>query len=518
MMRFRFRILLVAIVWLLQSCASVPTDYDRTTSSALEQPAPTTAYRLFADDLEDHPGRSGFLLLASGESAFAARDDIIAIAEKTIDAQYFAWEVDQTGKLLLDRLIRAADRGVRVRLLLDDILTDGLDEGLAHLDNLANVEVRVFNPFAARDARVFDFIGDFSRINRRMHNKTLIVDNAVAVLGGRNIGNHYFGVDTVFNYRDLDVIAVGPVVPQLSNMFDEFWNSEWAVPVGVFIDGELQLEDTRRLQEALHAWADAGADGYPYHVLYDPQRSRDALRTARANLIWPSHVELLSDDPDKASGDEHSPFVSRGSLLADQVSQEVLLETPYFIPQERLVEMYGEMVERGVRVRVLTNSLASIDMVPAFAGYSVYREALLRKGIELHELKADVENARKYWSLLALRSRATVHTKAMVADRLWTFIGSYNIDPRSRRINTEVGLLIHDPELAGQVADFIETGLGPESSYRLALDDDSGARERLTWHEDVDGEQIVHLGEPDAPLWLVASAWFMSLLPIEDQL
>ncbi len=506
------------LIWLLHGCTSLPTDYERITTTALEDPAPNTAHSMFAEEVEAHPGQSGFVLLASGESAFAARDDMMAIADKTIDAQYFLWHSDQTGRLFLDRLIRAADRGVRVRLLIDDIATDGKDVGIAHLDNLPNVEVRLFNPLAHRNARVFDFLGDLSRVNRRMHNKALIVDNTLAVVGGRNIGNHYFGVDTVFNYRDLDVMAVGPVVPQISEVFDEFWNSEYAVPIEVFVEEDLQLEETRRLQQELHAWAEAGGDDYPYPVLRDRENNIQSLEAARAKLIWPNYVELLFDDPEKAGGDEDSPFVSRGDLLAEQVKSEVMIETPYFVPQERLVERFRNMVDRGVRVRILTNSLASIDMVPAFAGYSNYREPLLRSGVELHELKADVEVTKKYWSFVALQSRATVHTKAMVADREWVYVGSFNADPRSRNINTEVGLLIHDPELSGEVADFIETGMIPESSYQLSLNEGRGPGERLTWVEEVDGEEIQHNDEPDAPLWLIASSWFMSLLPIEDQL
>ncbi|MDH3771967.1 MAG: phospholipase D-like domain-containing protein, partial [Nitrospirota bacterium] len=308
-----------AVICVLNACASVPTDYERITTTALEDPAPNTAHSLFAEEVEAHPGQSGFVLLASGESAFAARDDMIAVADKTIDAQYFAWEADQTGKLFLDRMIRAADRGVRVRLLLDDIVTGGLDLGLAHLDNLPNVEVRLFNPFASRTARIFDFVGDLSRVNRRMHNKALIVDNTLAVVGGRNIGNHYFGVDTVFNYRDLDVIAVGPVVPQISDVFDVFWNSEYAVPIEVFIEETLQLEETRQLQQDLHEWAEAGADDYPYTVLREREENIQSLEAARDKLIWPNYVELLFDDPDKAGGDEDSPFVERGDLLAEHV-------------------------------------------------------------------------------------------------------------------------------------------------------------------------------------------------------
>ena len=502
----------------LAACAEIPTDIERPVSRALENSQDTTARSLFAQEELSNPGRSGFALLASGETAFVARTDIIAVAEETVDAQYFAWEADQTGKLLIDSLVRAADDGVRVRLLIDDIQTAGLDAGLGHLDNLPNVEVRVFNPFANRDTRFLDFVGDFSRAQRRMHNKALIVDNSVAVVGGRNIGNHYFGVDTVFNYRDLDLLAVGPVVPQISSVFDKFWNSEFAVPIDAFLSTQLSIDETRQRQQQLHEWAEAGADDYPYPVLREYDQSVANLETFRDKLVWPNYVELLFDDPEKAAGEEESDFVIRGRWLAEQLENEILIEVAYFVPESEYVPLYRDLIERGIRIRILTNSLASIDVVPAFSGYSNYRERLLRQGVELHELKADVEVARKYWSFLAIKSRATLHTKAGVYDREWVFVGSFNADPRSRWINTEVGLLIHSSELAGQVADFIESGMDPNNSYKLALNEERGPGERLTWIHEVDGVEVRETSEPDAPFWLVFTSWLISMLPIEEYL
>jgi putative cardiolipin synthase len=503
---------------LLAACAEVPSSYERTPSVALEDPQGTTAHNLFSKEVSSNPGRSGFALLFSGESAFVTRSDIVSVAEKTVDAQYFAWDDDQTGKLLIDRLVRAADRGVRVRLLIDDIVTDGLDLGLGHLDNLPNVEVRIFNPFAYRETRFLDFFSDLARVQRRMHNKAMIVDNSVAIVGGRNIGNHYFGVDTVFNYRDLDVLAVGPVVSQISDTFDKFWNSEFAVPMEAFQPSPLEISETRRRQRLLQSWADAGGDQYPYPVLRHYEESIGALEALREELVWPSLVEWLFDDPEKAGGEEESDFVTRGRWLAETLEDEVLIEVAYFVPEPDSIPFYRDLIQRGVRVRVLTNSLASIDVVPAFSGYSYYRERLLRAGVELHELKADVEVARRYWSLLATKSKATLHTKARVFDREWVFVGSFNADPRSRWINTEVGLLMHSPELAERVAAFIESGMDPSNSYKLVLNEERGPGERLTWIHMVDGVEMRERSEPDAPFWLQFTSWLMSMLPIEEYL
>lgn len=241
----------VLTTW-LSACAKLPTDYPRTASTALEDPRGTTSDNLFLAATEAHPEQSGFVLLPSGETAFTARDDMIAIADKTIDAQYFDWSGEPTGRLLLDRLIRVADRGVRVRILIDDVQTGGKDLGLAHLNNLPNVEVRVFNPFTNRGSKAFGFLTDFSRVNRRMHNKALIVDNTLGVIGGRNIGDHYFGVYTVFNYRDLDLLSVGPVVRDISAVFDDFWNSDYAVPIDVLVKNLPGLDETRARQQELY--------------------------------------------------------------------------------------------------------------------------------------------------------------------------------------------------------------------------------------------------------------------------
>jgi putative cardiolipin synthase len=346
----------------------------------------------------------------------------------------------------------------------------------------------------------------------------LIVDNTIAVTGGRNIGNHYFGVDTVFNFRDLDVLVVGPVVPEVSSAFDLFWNSEWAFPVEAILTTELSKDETQRFKKDLHEWADAGGDDYPYPVLRSRKEGLAALDAMRKDLVW-AEVEFFFDHPEKASGEEYSPIVAMSNKIGLKVERDVLIEVAYFVPGEERVRLYRELVDRGVRVRVLTNSLGSIDQVPAFAGYARYRHLLLSDGVELYELKADAKSGKRYWAFLAARSRATLHTKAAVFDRKMAWVGSFNADPRSRYVNTESGMLIDSRLLSQLVTEFIETGMKPDNSYKLAINErgrDPG--ERLIWTAEVDGEEVQFDSEPDVPVWLVISVWLLSFLPMEDLL
>jgi len=509
---------LAVAVLALGGCASGPKDFDRKPSSALEDPGGTTAGRFFLPELEKHSGQSGFILLPFAEEAFRARNGAAAIADKTIDAQYYIWESDSTGKLLVNRLISAADRGVRVRLLLDDYLTTGRDLGIAMVDGHPNIEVRVFNPFLNRTFRGIDYLTDFSRVNHRMHNKAFISDNAVAVIGGRNIADAYFGVDSEANFRDLDVLAIGPVVKEVSRSFDIFWNSDLAVPIGAVIDFDVLAEERQKRFQTLREWSMQEAEGYPYVVFRERQERIASLDRLRDRFIW-AEAEVLFDDPDKAMGTGKQGIAPRLLQVIANLKDELLIESAYFVPGEKGVVLLGGLEKRGVDVRILTNSLASNDVPAVFAGYAPYRMPLLRHGVELHELRADPGTVRRYWSNLAVSAKATLHTKTLVFDRSAVFIGSMNLDPRSGKINTEIGLLIHSEELSTQVAAFIELGMEPDNSYAVSLDDKhGGAYERLIWQGETHGETVRYHDDPDAGLGLQIRSWFLSLLPIEKQL
>ena len=509
---------LFVVVLCTTGCASGLKHYERTSSTSLDDPESTTAGQLFTEEQKAHPGKSGFALLTNSETAFRARNGAAAIAEKTIDAQYYIWESDTTGLILVDRLIRAADRGVRVRLLVDDFGTAGRDFDIAMMDAHPNIEIRLFNPFANRGFRGIEFLTDLSRVNHRMHNKSFIVDNAIAVVGGRNIGDHYFGVDTVNNFRDLDLLAVGPIVRGVSASFDTFWNSEWAVPTAAIAATNSSAEERTKLKKEFQEWAIKAQGQYPY-VTSRHRRERIAdLEKVRDRFVW-TDAEVLFDDPSKALGTEHQGIAPRLWGIVEKMKEELLIESAYFVPGEIGVRALRDLRMRGVRVRILTNSLASNDVVAAFSGYSKYRKALLKNGVELHELQADFETARKHWSILAARSRASLHTKVLVFDREHVFIGSMNLDPRSSRINTEIGILVHSPELAAQVAAFMDEGAQLDNSYKLAVvadPDHDGAA--LAWIGEEEGQEVLQMSEPDTGFGRQFSVFLMALLPIEEQL
>ena len=307
------------------------------------------------------------------------------LAQRTLDVQYFIWESDATGRILVDRLLRAADRGVRVRVLVDDAnLKEHRDAPIAALDAHPNVEIRLFNPFAHRGSRLLGFATDFDRVNHRMHNKLMVMDNALAIVGGRNMSDPYFEVDDKANFRDLDIAAVGPVVRDLSKVFDRFWNGEWSVPIAALVDRRYDESDLRAHAQRMRAAIAKG--GYPHPLDQDVAALASELATILRALVWaPGHV--VFDDP--ASINDPSLRVMHKLLLQrfDRLQTELLIESAYFIPLDGGVAKLKELVERGVRVRILTNSLASNDVISAFAGYSNSREALIRSGVELHELR-----------------------------------------------------------------------------------------------------------------------------------
>jgi len=418
----------------------------------------------------------------------------------------------------VQRLLQAAGRGVRVRVLLDDIHTRGKDFNIALVDAHPNVEVRLFNPFANRSRRGLEFLTSMSRVNHRMHNKLFLMDNALAVVGGRNIGDHYFGVNTTTNFRDLDLLAVGPIVPRLSASFDEFWNSDWAMPVAAFLEEPPRKIQVDEAVARLCAWMEQQT-GFPYPIENTQDEIVERLQQARGRFIW-GPAEVLSDTPHKVGSDgSYQGIAPTLAANAGDLREELLIESAYFVPGKEGVEGLSALVARGVRVRVLTNSLASNDVVPAHAGYARNREGLLAGGVDLHELRPDAGSVRNGWSLHGSSSAASLHTKAVVFDREKVFIGTYNLDPRSRSINTEIALLVESPELAEQVVAFMDSGARPDNSYRVVLEEDAmDAAAALTWTAEDGGRKVRYDSDPEVGFWRRLSADFLSLLPMESQL
>ena len=502
------------IVVLLFGCSTLPSDYPRTSSTAFQDYGSTTIGMRIAEEERKFPGKSGFSILRHPRPAFTSRIVFTELAEKSLDVQYYIWEADTTGRILAERLVGAADRGVRVRVLVDDMNLSGRDAAIAAMDAHPNIEIRIFNPFAQRGSRAWGFLTDLNRLNHRMHNKVMVMDNAVAIVGGRNIGNHYFGVDTEANFRDLDVVAAGPVVREISAAFDTFWNGEWSVPIAALADRPFTEEDLRETMESMRR--QIAEHVYPHPLDQDVAEMESELAVVFKNLVW-APGRIIWDDPaaifeeDKGGNIYRSFFGKLGTL-----HRELLVESAYFVSRKRGVEVVRQLRDRGVRVRVLTNSLVSNDVLAAHAGYAKRRPALIENGLELYELRPDAGASEKAGrpSIISVKSKAALHTKAMVFDRESVFIGSFNLDPRSADINTEAGLYVESAELAGQVAAYMEEGVKPESSYRVLLD----GKGHLEWVTETEGREVRYRKDPESSFWQRFKAGLIKMLPVEGQL
>jgi putative cardiolipin synthase len=375
------------------------------------------------------------------------------------------------------------------------------------------MEIRLFNPLAGRGKGAIAFLTEFSRVNHRMHNKLFVMDNAVAVIGGRNIGDRYFGIHSKANARDLDMAVVGPAVRELSSTFDLFWNSQWAYPVGTLAKKIPGAEELEGLKTSLSELVSASISSLPYSVDIDAPAMYTRLEELRSAFTWVS-VEVLYDTPNKVESSE-ARIVNATSGLADEMKEELLMEMAYFVPGKRGVAGAKTLVERGVRVKVLTNSLASNNVLAAHAGYAKYRKSLLEAGVELFEYRPDAAD-RKDWAPVAEEADTQLHSKAFVIDRKIVFVGTFNLDPRSKVLNTEMGVLIRDPGFAGQVAAFIDRGMAPANSYQVQLDENDP--EKLLWTT-MDGEkEKKYRYDPKTGFLKNLGVAFIRLFPIEGQL
>lgn len=484
-----------SLLWLISWCVVGTALAAGIESHGAGAPDEPYLVRSSADRGAGFPGRSGFLVLDSGKQAFLARAALIESAERTIDAQYYIWNSDDTGRYLASRLLAAADRGVRVRILLDDINVASRDAQLAWLDAHPQIEIRLYNPVPGRKgtARLFSFARSFTKLNRRMHNKSFTVDGAATIVGGRNIGDEYFDASGELNFRDRDVLAAGPVVPQVGRAFETFWNSEWAVPIQQISQQSMidsQLTSARiRLDEATQRLADLG-----YGPAHGSDEARRYWESTLADLVWAS-AQLVSDTPPQALEDSRQTqavAIALGHLM-QQAKDEVLIESAYFILADRALGLFAQSHQAGVRVRALTNSLASNDLTTNHSGYARRRKQMLRAGIELHELRPDAPSCRHLIAVARHCSATTrfgLHSKSAVFDRRYVYIGSFNVNLRSAFLNTETALLIDSPELARQVAAAIEENLSLQNSWRVELHGGStrwitlqGATEQKSGHE-----------------------------------
>jgi putative cardiolipin synthase len=512
----RLTLLVLAALMLIGCATTLPTDYKQPVSTALSDPEETELGRTFNQEISAHPGSSGVVIVPTGEWGFRARSGLSNQAERTIDVQYYIWEQDLSGMILAERLLRAADRGVRVRMLLDHITTGTKDLSLARMDQHRNIEVRLFNPFKRRAFRSMELLFGLKRLNHRMHNKAFIVDNAIAIVGGRNIGDSYFGIGTADNFRDLDLTVVGPVVQDISASFDKYWNSEHSVPVSAVIGDKFTEEELAKRQMKLYHWV-SELDDFPYPIDNTSESVTAKLKELRGDFIW-APAQALYDEPDKLRT-YNEDVMSHMIELGKHKESELLVESAYVIPGPENIERARINNEKGIRQRLLTNSLATNDVAAAHAGYAKYRRDLIRNGVEVYELRPDAASEKKNWSLLAGRSKASLHTKAAVIDQEIVLVGSFNLDPRSTALNTEIVILVKSSELAGKVIEFMDDGVQAQNSYRVILETNSeSGTERLVWLTEIDGKQVRYYTEPEVGFWRRFSTWFIGLLPMEKHL
>ena len=510
-----FPLVFLSILLMLAGCATtLPKDVQRTPSTAVANYKNTSIGQFFEEAALQHPGKSGFSLIQKGRRAFTGRIAMTAIAEKTMDLQYYIWEPDITGWILALRLVEAADRGVRVRILVDDNTLEGRDSRIAAMDAHPNIEIRIFNPFAHRGWRLFGFLTDFDRVNHRMHNKLVVVDNAVAIVGGRNIGDHYFGVQPDTNFRDLDLGAVGPIVREVSRVFDHFWNGDWSYPISALVDRNYTEANLR--EAVATAREMINKEKYPYPLNEDVDSLIGQLGEIRGNLIW-APGRVIWDDPSSiADGKKVDDIQEAIYRKFETLEKELLIESAYLVARERGIQAVKKLHEKGVRVRILTNSLASNDVVAAHGGYASGRKGLIENGAEIYELRPDAVSKtvteKRYFA--GGRSRAALHTKAIVFERNDVLIGSLNMDPRAGEINTEVVLYVKSEELARQVIAYMDEGVLPKNSYRVQLDEYG----HLVWITEKDGQEVRYTMEPESTFWQRFVSGFVQMLGVEDQL
>jgi cardiolipin synthase C len=505
---------------MLTHCATAPRLDDVPTQKAMPPGTSTRLDQAIRNDLGDEPGVSGVRLIEQNAMAFAYRAATAESAERTLDVQYYIWHDDLTGRLLGTELLRAAERGVRVRILVDDVDARAKHDLFLVVDQHPNVSVRIFNPFYSRKGflpQLSEMLTRGHRLNRRMHNKAWIADNRVAIVGGRNIGDEYFGASDQSNFADLDVVLAGSVVEDVSREFDVYWNNEASVPVDKFDSDPPQPGSLEKLIEDSHEYRKY-ANETPYiTALRDVQKRADML----ANAAPPLHVDdirLLVDDPakigSKVTGEAASEVLSGLNGVIANAKKDVLIVSAYFVPGTGGTESLTALVSRGVRVAVLTNSLAATDVAAVHTGYARYRRALLKGGVELYEMKrkAGEERARRQISVTG-SSGSSLHTKAAIIDDRWVYVGSMNLDPRAN-LNTEMGVLVESPALAKQVRALFERNVAPELSYRVVLEPNEG----LVWYDRNKDKERRLEREPDASIWRRMSVTLLRAVPIESQL
>ncbi|MBX9406363.1 phospholipase D family protein [Pseudomonas baetica] len=512
--------LLVAL--LLSGCTTL--DVPRTPSQAL--PAKESAFgRSIQTQAAPHQGQSGFRLLSNSTEAFTARAELIRHAQTSLDLQYYIVHDGISTRMLVEELLKAADRGVRVRILLDDTTSDGLDQIIATLAAHPQIQIRLFNPLnLGRSTGVTRAAGrlfNLSLQHRRMHNKLWLADNSAAIVGGRNLGDEYFDAEPNLNFTDIDMLSMGPVAEQLGHSFDQYWNSALSKPIEAFLTSKpsaKDLQNTRtRLEESLE---DTRKQNHALYQQLMKFKTEPRMDIWRKELIW-AWNQALWDAPSKVLAKaEPDPQLLLTTQLAPElkgVSKELIMVSAYFVPgQPGLVYLTGR-ADAGVSVQLLTNSLEATDVPAVHGGYAPYRKALLEHGVKLFELRRQPGDGggsgpHIFYSKSFRGSDSSLHSKAMIFDRQKSFIGSFNFDPRSVLWNTEVGVLVDSPELAEHVRDLALQGMAPALSYEATLENG-----QIVWVTEDNGQMHTLTKEPGS-WWRRFNAWFSTTVGLERML
>jgi len=495
---------LLALSLLLASCSSLPPLEGRVASTAIVETDDTRLGKALMPLTMAHPGLAGIHALADGRDAFAARAVLAQLADRSLDVQYYIWRNDTTGRLMFDALRNAAERGVRVRLLLDDNNTAGLDEALAALDAHPLIEVRLFNPNAMRSVRAVGLVVDFMRLNRRMHNKSFTADNQVTIIGGRNVGDEYFGAAGEISFADLDVIAAGPVVRAVSDDFDLYWNSPSAYPLALLAPDAVPAPALKPDPETT-----------AYMEAVKRSAFLEQLSGGSLPLEW-ARTRFVSDDPAKVMG-KAAPEANIAFKLRDLLGEpqrSLDLVSPYFVPGEEGAAAFADLARKGARTRILTNSLEATDVAAVHAGYAKWRKPLLEAGVTLYELRREATDepsrAKRGNGSGIGSSDASLHAKTFGVDGARVFVGSFNVDQRSIHLNTEMGMVIDSPGLATRLGETLDRTLHTRA-YEVKLD----ARGSVIWLERRGDQVIRHAREPGTSWFKRAAVKALSWLPID---
>jgi len=462
--------------------------------------------------------QSGFYLLSDNTDAFVARFSLATIAEKTLDIQYYIMHNDASGEYLAYAILSAADRGVQVRILVDDINLSGRDSRLKMLSQHENIEIRIFNPLSNRRwFRNLELVINLDRAGRRMHNKIFVADNSAAIIGGRNIGDEYFDARHSLNFVDLDLLTIGPIVRDITNSFNDYWNSHWSTPIEKLSKTRVVKTQLKTIRNKLEdRWHQARNTEY-FHSLQHSDFTKKII-DKQIPFIW-ADAKLFYDRPEKLSEKNPEKLIHFGPKIMpyfEQAKNELLIASPYFVPGITGLQWLKNKKHKGLQIKILTNSLASTDVIAVHAGYKKYRKQLIKTGIYLFELKTTAQHLReKTKKLIKGISNSSLHAKYMVVDQQYVFIGSANIDPRSKALNTEIGIMVDSKELAEQTRKLFSNTTSLENSHKVEIDHSTDS---LVWLTNENGKESRYFKEPNASLLRKLGVFLISLLPIESLL